>query len=68
MATEISKYGIHPIIKIDTGHATENGDKIWFSFGYKKAKLIVENIEDIKAFVKENDNKNDTFKKSPPKK
>lgn len=28
-------------------------DRFPFSFGYKKAKLIVENIEAIKDFVKE---------------
>jgi hypothetical protein len=28
-----------------------------FSFGISKAKLIVENIEEIKKFVQENENK-----------
>jgi len=30
-------------------------DKYPFSFGLSKAKLIVENIEEIKKFVEEND-------------
>jgi hypothetical protein len=37
------------VIKID------EDDKFPFQFGLKKAKLILENIEEIKKFVEKND-------------
>jgi len=49
---ERSEYKGKPLIVIKR---TEE-DKYPFSFGVSKAKLILENIEEIKKFVEENTN------------
>ena len=52
MATKIGEYKGHKMI-ILTEEGNES-DKYPFSFGVKKAKLILDNIEEIKKFVEEN--------------
>ena len=47
---EKSEYKGKPIIVIKR----DEEDKYPFSFGLSKAKLILENIEEIKKFVEEN--------------
>ncbi len=47
---EKSEYKGKPILVIKRDEA----DKYPFSFGLSKAKLILENIEEIKKFVEEN--------------
>ena len=52
MATKIGEFkGNKTITLFEEGSETE---KYPFSFGLKKAKLIINNIEDIKKFVEEN--------------
>lgn len=48
---EISEFKGRKVIKI-----TEPGDKFPFVFGLNKAKKIIGNIEEIRKFVRENDN------------
>lgn len=50
MVTEVGEYKGNKTITLRDG---EN-DKYPFSFGVRKAKKILENIDDIKAFVEEN--------------
>jgi hypothetical protein len=49
---ERSEYKGKPLIVIKRNEE----DKYPFSFGVSKAKLILENIEEIKKFVEENSN------------
>ena len=49
---ERSEYKGKPLIVIKR----DEEDKYPFSFGLSKAKLILENIEEIKKFVEENTN------------
>ena len=49
---EKSEFKGNPIIKL----LRSEDDKYPFSFGITKAKLILENIEEIKTFVEENSN------------
>lgn len=49
---ERSEYKGKPLIVIKRSE----DDKYPFSFGVSKAKLILENIEEIKKFVEENPN------------
>lgn len=54
MTTKIGEYKGHKTISLLEG-GVEISDKYPpFSFGVKKAKLIIENIEEIKKFVEEN--------------
>ena len=53
MATKIGEYKGNKIITL-VEKGSEMSDRYPFSFGLKKAKLILENIEDIKKFVDEN--------------
>lgn len=46
-----SEFKGNPMIVIKN----DQDDKFPFQFGVKKAKLILENIEDIKKFVEKND-------------
>ena len=46
---ERTEYKGNPIIVLKR----DEGDKFPFSFGLSKAKLILENIEEIKKFVEE---------------
>ncbi|MHA1437953.1 MAG: hypothetical protein ACTSPD_10285 [Promethearchaeota archaeon] len=50
---EKKEYKGRPIISLKRN----DEDKYPFSFGVGKAKLIVENIEDIKKFIAENETK-----------
>ena len=53
MASKVGEFkGNKTLILIDEKFA--DSDKFPFSFGVKKAKLILENIEAIKKFVEEN--------------
>jgi len=45
-----NEYKGHPMLELHN----EGNSKYPFSFGLSKAKLIVENIEEIKKFVDEN--------------
>jgi hypothetical protein len=47
---ERSEYKGKPILVIKR----DEGDKYPFSFGLSKAKLILDNIDEIKKFVEEN--------------
>ena len=47
---EKSQYKCKPIISLKR----DEEDKYPFSFGVSKARLILENIEEIKKFVEEN--------------
>lgn len=53
MTTKIGEYKGHKMISL-IEEGKEETDKYLFSFGIKKAKLILENIEDIKKFVEDN--------------
>jgi len=48
---EESEFKGNPMIVLKN----DEEDKFPFQFGVKKAKLVVENIEDIKKFVEKND-------------
>lgn len=48
------EYQGKPVISI---YIKDENDKYPFSFGLSKAKLIIENIEEIKKFVEDNDKK-----------
>lgn len=48
---EESEFKGNPMIVIKN----DEEDKYPFQFGVKKAKLVVENIEEIKKFVEKND-------------
>lgn len=50
---ERSEYKGKPIIVIKR----DENDKFPFSFGVAKARLIMENLEEIKKFIEENDKK-----------
>ncbi|MCX5748647.1 MAG: hypothetical protein NTZ10_00150 [Candidatus Saganbacteria bacterium] len=51
MPTERSEYQGKPILIL----RRSDEDKYPFSFGVSKAKLLLENIDEIKKFVAEND-------------
>jgi hypothetical protein len=51
MVTERSEYQGKPILILKRS----DEDKYPFSFGTSKAKLIIDNIDEIKKFVSEND-------------
>ncbi|MFA5119312.1 MAG: hypothetical protein WC695_10805 [Candidatus Omnitrophota bacterium] len=53
MIIERSEYKGKPLIVIKR----DEEDKYPFSFGLSKAKMILENIDEIKKFVEENDKK-----------
>jgi hypothetical protein len=53
MIVERSEYKGKPLIVIKR----DEEDKYPFSFGLSKAKMILENIEEIKKFVEDNDKK-----------
>lgn len=50
MATERTEFKGNPILKL----MRNDEDKYPFSFGLGKARLILDNIQDIEKFVKEN--------------
>jgi hypothetical protein len=52
LATKIGEFKGNKTISLYEGNVEEKGYPP-FSFGLKKAKLILENIEDIKKFVEE---------------
>jgi len=54
MATTIGEYKGHKTISLLEEGAQVSDKYPPFSFGIKKAKLILENIQDIKKFVEEN--------------
>jgi hypothetical protein len=54
MSTKISEYKGHKILALYKNDAEESDKFPPFSFGVSKAKLILENFEDIKKFVEEN--------------
>lgn len=49
LEAKVSEYKGNPIIAIPTG----NSERYPFSFGYTKAKAILEYLDDIKKFVEE---------------
>ena len=49
MVAKISEFKGHKLIELSNGE----DDKFPFSFGLAKAKLILDNIDEIKKFVKE---------------
>ena len=51
--TTIGEFKGNKMIKL----ATDENDKYPFSFGVRKAKIILANIEDIKKFVEQYDEK-----------
>ena len=53
MAVSESEYKGNPMIVLSQGEE----DKFPFKFGVKKAKLILENIEEIKKFVEKYGNR-----------
>lgn len=46
----IGKYNNNPVISLP------DGSKFGFTFGVKKAKVIMDNLEHIKKFIEDNDN------------
>jgi hypothetical protein len=58
MLVEREEFKGNPIIKLKR---TED-DQYPFSFGLGKAKLVLQNIEEIKKFVEENDKQETTGK------
>lgn len=53
MTVKIGEYKGHKTITL-LEEGKEEPDKFPFSFGLKKAKLIIANIDDIKKFIEEN--------------
>lgn len=53
MIIERSEYKGNPILVIKRNE----DDKFPFSFGVSKAKMMIENIEEIKKFVADNENR-----------
>lgn len=51
MVVEITEFKGSPIISLKR----DEDDKYGLTFGVRKAKLVVEHIEDIKTFVEENE-------------
>jgi hypothetical protein len=49
--TQIDEYKGNKVITLKR----DEDDRYTFSFGIQKAKLIIENLEDIKDFIAEND-------------
>lgn len=52
MSVEYGSYNGHPTLLIKSDHGTP----VSLIFGFRKAKLILENIEEIKKFVEKSDN------------
>jgi len=50
MVAEIEEYNGNPVISLKR----DENDNYPFRFGIRKAQLIIDNIDDIKKFVKEN--------------
>jgi hypothetical protein len=50
MPVEISEYNGNPVLTLKR----DENDNYPFRFGVRKAQLIIEHIDDIKKFVKEN--------------
>ena len=50
MPSEIEEYNGNPVIILKR----DENDNYPFRFGLRKAQLVLDNIEDIKKFVKEN--------------
>jgi len=53
MASEISDFKGHPLLVLKEFETDERG----FSFGLKKAKLIISNLDAVKDFIKESEEK-----------
>jgi len=53
MVTERTEFKGHKLINLKV----DDQDDYGFQFGLKKAKLIVDNFEDIKVFVQEQETK-----------
>jgi hypothetical protein len=51
MLVEKAEFKGNPIIKLKSNE----DDQYPFSFGLRKAKLVLQNVEEIKKFVEEND-------------
>lgn len=51
MVVERGEYNGNPVITLKRAET----DKYPFSFGLSKARLIIENIDEIKKFVEENE-------------
>ena len=54
MTSKIGEYKGHKTISLHEAGAEQSDKYPPFSFGVKKAKLILEHFEDIKKFVDEN--------------
>jgi len=52
MAAKVGEFKGHKTLILSDD--SDTSEKYPFSFGLKKAKLILENIEDIKKFVEDN--------------
>jgi len=52
MTSQTGEFKGNKIIKL----MRDEEDKFGFTFGIQKAKLVLDNLEDIKAFVEENTN------------
>jgi hypothetical protein len=52
MTAEITTFEKHPVIALK--YKDKNGTERRFSFGVKKAKLVLENLDDIRSFVETN--------------
>lgn len=51
MVSEITEFKGNPIISLKR----DEEDKYGLTFGIRKAKLVIEHIEDIKKFIAENE-------------
>ena len=51
MVVERGEFNGRPVLILKRGE----GDKYAFTFGLSKARLIMENLDEIKKFVEEND-------------
>lgn len=51
MTAKRTSYKGNPLLELSNG----NGGKYPFSFGLKKARLILDNIDEIKKFVEDQD-------------
>jgi hypothetical protein len=58
MPAQIGEYRKHPVISLLSKDV--HGVERKFSFGLKKAKLILENLDDIRVFVETSEQKNDS--------
>ena len=51
------EYKGSPTFSVLTGVSAKTGEEWWFTFGVKKAQAILENIDQLRKWVDENERK-----------